>query len=376
MSMNSGWMFLLNSLTIGGSERKTVNIANYLASAGNRIHIAYLCKPETLIGHVDDDVSVLYLDRKGKLDRSVPRKLRNYWINNNISAVWCVNQYPALYAYLAARQSKIRPRLIASTNTTTFNTTYERLQMLVYAPLFRRFDTLVFGTESQQQLWTDTFSLAGVDSRVIYNGVDTAFYKPVDAAGSGAAAREKLNIGANVLCLGCIAQFRPEKAHADLVRALEAILAQGIACQLLLVGEGRTRPEIQQLVAAKGLQERVTFLGPQHDVREALAAMDIFVLASTSVETFSNAALEAMAMQKAVVLSRIGGAAEMIGEGENGILYEAGNVEELVAAVKLLSDSTTRDRYARNARARVCDLFTLERMARAYEDTLANTGIR
>ena len=49
MTMNSGWMFLLNSLTIGGSERKTVNIANHLASAGNRIHIAHLCKPDTLI---------------------------------------------------------------------------------------------------------------------------------------------------------------------------------------------------------------------------------------------------------------------------------------------------------------------------------------
>ena len=373
MTMNSGWMFLLNSLTIGGSERKTVNIANHLASAGNRIHIAHLCKPDTLIGHIDDAVSVLYLDRKGKLDRSVPKKLRNYWINNNISAVWCVNQYPALYAYLAARQLKIRPRLIASTNTTTFNTAYERLQMLVYAPLFRRFDTLVFGTVSQQRLWTDAFSLAGVDSRVIYNGVDTAFFKPVDAAGSGAAAREKFNIVPDVLCLGCVAQFRPEKAHADLVRALESILAQGIACHLLLVGEGRTRPDIQQLVAAKGLQGRVTFIGSQDDVRDALAAMDIFVLASTSVETFSNAALEAMAMEKAVILSRVGGAAEMVGEGENGILYESGNVEELVSAVKLLSDGTTRDRYARNARARVCELFTLERMAASYAATLADT---
>jgi len=374
MTTNGGWMFLLNSLTIGGSERKTVNISNYLASVGNRIHIAYLCKPATLAGDIDDAVSVLFLDRKGKFDLSVPRKLRNYWINNNISAAWCVNSYPALYAYSAARQLKNRPRLIASTNTTIFHTMYDRLQMLVYAPVFRRLDTLVFGTALQQQLWNREYSLAGTDSRVIYNGIDTAFFRPVDSA-ARAAAREKLGIRPGALCLGCVAQFRPEKAHADLIRALEALLAQGVDCQLLLVGEGRTRPGIQQLVTTKGLRERVCFLGTQNDVREALSALDIFVLASTSVETFSNAALEAMAMGKAVILSRIGGAAEMIGDGENGILYEPGDVNALVAAVCRLSDSAARDRYARNARTRVCDLFTLERMARAYEATLANTNL-
>ena len=121
MTMNSGWMFLLNSLTIGGSEKKTVNMANHLASVGHRIHIAWLCKPDTLIDSIDARVSVLYLDRRGKFDFSIPGKLRNYWKNNDISAVWCVNAYPALYAWSAARRLKNRPRLLVSNNTTTFH---------------------------------------------------------------------------------------------------------------------------------------------------------------------------------------------------------------------------------------------------------------
>ena len=370
MTINSGWMFLLNSLTIGGSEKKTVNMANHLASVGHNIHIAWLCKPDSLIDSIDAKVSTLYLDRRGKFDLSIPGKLRNYWKEKEISAVWCVNPYPALYACSAAWQLKNRPWLIASTNMTIFNSTYERLQMLVYAPVFRRFDTLVFGTALQQRQWVEQFSLASVDSRVIYNGIDTSYFKPAASVGSGEEVRVKYNINPEVLCMGCVAQFRPEKAHSDLVHALERILAQDISCHLLLVGEGRTRPEIQQLVAAKGLQERVTFLGPQEDVREALSVMDIFVL--PSVETFSNAALEAMAMEKAVVLSRAGGATEMIGEGENGILYEPGNVDDLVATVGKLANRATREHYSANARTRVCELFTFERMAADYVATFTD----
>ena len=218
--------------------------------------------------------------------------------------------------------------------------------MLVYAPVFRRFDTLVYGTELQRDLWTSKYGLAGTDSRVIYNGIDTAHFTPPASVAARNELRARYNLGPEVLCLGCVAQFRPEKAHADLVAALEHIVARGIPCHLLLVGEGRTRPAIEQRVAGKGLQDRVTFLGSQEDVRDALAAMDIFILASTSVETFSNAALEAMAMQKAVILSRIGGAAEMLGSGENGILYTPGNVDELVAAIEKLADRATRERYA------------------------------
>jgi glycosyltransferase involved in cell wall biosynthesis len=371
MSKNDGWMFLLNSLTIGGSEKKTVNMANHLASAGHRIHLAWLCKPDTLIDAIDARVSTLYLDRRGKFDFSIPGKLRDYWKNNDISSIWCVNAYPALYAWTAARRLHKRPRLIVSNNTTTFHSRYDRLQMLVYAPVFRRFDTLVYGTELQRDLWTARYPLSGVDSRVIYNGIDTTHFTPPPSVAARSELRARYGLGTEVLCLGCVAQFRPEKAHADLIAVLERSVAQGIHTHLLLVGEGPTRPTIEELVAARGLQDRVTFLGAQGDVRETLAAMDIFILASTSVETFSNAALEAMAMQTAVILSRIGGAAEMLGEGENGITFAPGDIDELVSAVQKLADRETRDRYAANARARVCERFTFERMAEDYIATLA-----
>ena len=70
-----GWMFVLNTLGIGGSEKKTVKVANYLAQQGRNIHLAYLNQPDTILSNVDDQVGAVYLERSGKLDLKVPGRL-------------------------------------------------------------------------------------------------------------------------------------------------------------------------------------------------------------------------------------------------------------------------------------------------------------
>ena len=70
------------------------------------------------------------------------------------------------------------------------------------------------------------------------------------------------------------------------------------------------------------MEEYIKFTGPIKDVRPFYWASNLFTLSSTSVETFSLAALEAMACGLASVLTRIGGADEMIVEGLNGYLCE------------------------------------------------------
>jgi glycosyltransferase involved in cell wall biosynthesis len=134
------------------------------------------------------------------------------------------------------------------------------------------------------------------------------------------------------------------------------------------VGDGPERAKLHGVVQANKLERHVVFLGPVKDVRLTLLAMDIFVLTSAS-ETFSNAALEAMAMEKPVVLSTVGGATEMVFEGVNGYLYQSGNVTELVTILhRLIVDDETRQNMGRMARSVVAERFTLARMVDAYED--------
>jgi glycosyltransferase involved in cell wall biosynthesis len=122
---------------------------------------------------------------------------------------------------------------------------------------------------------------------------------------------------------------------------------------------------VQQYVRAQGLTDAVIFAGEQEDVRPFIAAFDVGVLCSTT-ETFSVAALEIMAMGRPVVLSNLGGASEMVIEGENGFLFPVGDTEALVGHLRSLYHNGRRGTMGNKARQTVVKQFSHREMTRSY----------
>jgi glycosyltransferase involved in cell wall biosynthesis len=94
------------------------------------------------------------------------------------------------------------------------------------------------------------------------------------------------------------------------------------------------------------------------------------VLCSTAVETFSMAALEAMALARPVVQSEMGGAAEMTQPGETGYLFPVGDTRALIERLAALADPEARSRMGRAARASVERSFSERTMVERYERML------
>jgi glycosyltransferase involved in cell wall biosynthesis len=177
--------------------------------------------------------------------------------------------------------------------------------------------------------------------------------------------------------IGSVGRLAPEKNQVAIVRAAAQLRRSGAEVRVLLAGDGPMREEIVSEAGRLGIEERVTLAGEVTDVRPLLAAMDVFVLPSTSVETFSNAALEAMAMSLPVVLSDIGGAREMVAEGTEGFIIPPGDDAALRHALEQFScDPARRQRMAAAARARVEREFSFGRMVEAYRALIAPAGDR
>jgi glycosyltransferase involved in cell wall biosynthesis len=98
----------------------------------------------------------------------------------------------------------------------------------------------------------------------------------------------------------------------------------------------------------------------------------VFVLPSTAVESFSNAALEAMAIGRPVILSDIGGAREMIDDGVEGYIVApselAARIPALIAA--LYADRRKRQQMGQAARSRAQNRFSVSSMAAAYRSLI------
>jgi glycosyltransferase involved in cell wall biosynthesis len=364
-------MFLLNSLSVGGSERKTVRLANVLAADNRRVVIAYLRSPETLLSQVDSAVATVNLQRRGKFSLRALRRLAAVVREHDVGTLVAMNLYPALYAVLTRLLCRnLPPRVVVSVNTTVFATRKEELQMLFYRPVLRRADMIIFGAESQRRLWCSRYGLSGSPDRsmVLYNGVNTAEFSKERVL---PAVLPELP---RAVMLGTVGAFRIEKAQVDLVRAVHELITRGGDVAALIVGDGPERPQIEREIRRLGLERRVHLVGEVQDVRPYLARMDIFVLPSVAVETFSNAVLEAMAMSCPVVVAQVGGMEEMLGFG-GGMAYPPGDVKSLCDVVMPLAVSAqARKETGAQARHAATKHFSFDKMLNDFRERVLDAG--
>ena len=364
-------MFLVNSLKVGGSERKTVHLANALAAGTRQVAIAYLSPPDSLLPQVHPTVATVNLQRRGKFSISALRGLAKIIKQRNVGTLVAVNLYPALYGVLVRLLCKDRPpRIVVCVNTTEFVSRKERLQMLLYRHVLRRADLVVFGAERQHRQWCARYGLdsAPDKTQVLYNGVNTAEFS---RAGIAPAT---LDTPAGRVVLGTVGAFRIEKAQIDLVRAVHELTQRGVDVGAIMVGDGPERPEIEREIQRLGMDRRVYLAGETRDVRPYLAATDVFVLPSVAVETFSNAVLEAMAMSCPVLVARVGGMDEMLQFG-GGIMFPPGDVRSLCdLLMPLVANAQARRELGEQARAAVEKHFSFGRMLSDFTERVLQAG--
>jgi glycosyltransferase involved in cell wall biosynthesis len=158
--------------------------------------------------------------------------------------------------------------------------------------------------------------------------------------------------------------LRPEKDLATLIEAFARIKRSGL--KLSIVGSGSMLGELRSQAEARGLAPDCIFAQATANAAECLREIDIFVLPSRS-EALSNSLLEAMACGCCPVASRVGGNPELIRHGENGMLFEAGDVDQLCHVLEpLIEHRMLRQRLAQKARD-VAEHFSIGASARRME---------
>jgi glycosyltransferase involved in cell wall biosynthesis len=135
-----------------------------------------------------------------------------------------------------------------------------------------------------------------------------------------------------------------------------------------IVGDGSLRAELVGLVEKSGLAGTVRFLGQRNDVAELMRTFDCYVLSSV-IEGMPNALLEAMALGRPVVTTSAGGSAEVVVDGESGLVVPPRNASALADAIlRVLGDRAFAARLGEAAERRVRGHFSLESMLAALDD--------
>jgi glycosyltransferase involved in cell wall biosynthesis len=204
-------------------------------------------------------------------------------------------------------------------------------------------------------------------TRVIYNGIDL---KKIDSI-TFKDIRKELGLSEEELVMGSIGIIHPAKGHETLLRSVPIVKEKFPSLKVLIIGESfiekerRYKDFLLNLTIELGISNDVIFTGWREDVLDLLKAMDIFVLPSIYPEPFPRTLLEASALKKPIVATKVGGVMEIVKDGHTGVLVSPSNHYELASAIiSLLENRDKAEELAVNARKFLEGNFTIEKHVR------------
>jgi glycosyltransferase involved in cell wall biosynthesis len=214
----------------------------------------------------------------------------------------------------------------------------------------------------------------GAPVELIPNGVDIdGDFERYETQAPSRTLHEEFGLPAGVPLVGVVARLEPEKGHPTLLDAWPLVLREAPQARLLIVGEGSRREALEEQarelgLLGLGLQNTVVFTGRRDDVPAVVASLDVALLPSYR-EAQGVSLLEAMALARPIVASRVGGVPEFVADGVTGLLVEPRDPAALAGAiVRVLRDHALADALGRNGRALIRERYCIDVMVRRVED--------
>lgn len=228
--------------------------------------------------------------------------------------------------------------------------------------LTRKSDINISVSASNQQTGKNYFS--GFESVVVNNGIDQIKFNPTRSFND---VRTELGIPKDVTLVLFVARFIHQKQPLKLISAFARAVKQLPSLRLLMVGDGDQKAEALEMVKQLGIADQVIFAPFRQDVPDVLAAADIFVLPSLW-EGLPIGLLEAMAMGKAIIGTKVDGTSEVIRHDANGLLLPVETLDDtLPQTIIQLTDPVLRERLGREARATISATYSASTMTRQIE---------
>jgi glycosyltransferase involved in cell wall biosynthesis len=224
-------------------------------------------------------------------------------------------------------------------------------------------------TETLRRRLIDQYDVAASKVRVIENAADTDLFRPSNPM----LARSSLGLGEGPVVL-FVGNLAPWQGVDVLVRAFKVLSRHNAAAHLVVVGDGQTRPGLEELVSELGISKQVRFLGavPYEQVPTMIAAADVCVAPMTRERLKSGSSAikvhEYLACERPVVASRIPGLEFLETEGV-GILVPPEDEQALASALaRVLEDAEWRRSAGARGRALVLKKASWTSVAEAVEE--------
>lgn len=232
---------------------------------------------------------------------------------------------------------------------------------------------LITTGENIREIFTKRYNLPEDKVVSIPTGVDLDFFSPEI---SGERVRRELRIAQDSPIIGNVGIFRGKKGHRFFLEACNIIRDVLPEARFLIVGEGPIEKHIREWIGELALEKEVILTGFRRDINEVLASLDVLVMSSVA-EGVPQVVAQALAMEKGVVATSIGGIPELVKDGSTGLLVPPCNPQAIAhACLRLLQDRGFRQSLGKAGRKLIERRFSLESMLDKIEQLYIDTKAR
>lgn len=232
-----------------------------------------------------------------------------------------------------------------------------------FLPYTRRFDATIATSNEQVKIIRRWHFIPKDKIHKVFNGVDTDVFAP--KPNPNITLRERYGVGKGDKIILTVSRLQEQKGIQNIIRAMPAILKEMKNAKLMVVGDGDYTGELKELTSRLGMEGNIIFTGtvPFEKLPYYFNACDVFVNPTVRQDGYDLTIIEAMACAKPVVVSNIGSVPTVVEHGVDGLLTPPGDVQALrEGVVKVLSVEGLRKRMGKNARKKVVENFSLDRM--------------
>lgn len=362
----TGIVHVVDGLETGGLERVVTDLAIEQARCGHRVTVFSITGSGSFAAGLEAaGVAVVIGGKRRTFDTRVIRALRRTVIDCDADIVHTHNFVPNYYAAIALAWPCGRRRVLVNTcHNMGSRLSNARLRWLYRLSLARTTRVAMVGAQVHQH-FVDSGLVHADRAEVLLNGIPTRrFARGADAR---LAARATLGLAPDALLIGSVGRLVALKHHRLLLELMPALAAACPAIELVLLGDGPLRAELEALADSLSIRGRVHLLGARDDVAQLLPALDVFALPSLT-EGLSIALLEACAAGLAIVATAVGGNPEIVSDRRTGLLVPPDDREATRNALEaLLNDAALRAQLGSAARHWVRANASIEAMRRSHD---------
>lgn len=349
----------------GGQELRVLTEAQGMLRRGHEVHLVCPRQAPLYAAALRDQIPVTALPIGDKQLRALYALAT--WLSRN-RGFQIINTHSSTDAWLVAMAQKLVRWTGTVVRTRHVSTPVSR--NLTTQWLYKRATAHVVTTgEALRQTLHRENGLALEHMTSVPTGVDLDRF----LRGDPAQARAELSLAHDRRFLGIVATLRNWKGHAYLLDSFRQLADAWKDWDLLIIGDGPQRQNLNRRIRELGLDARVLMVGNQDNVPRWLQALDLFVLPSYGCEGVPQSIVQAMACGLAIVSTTVGAIDEAVVHEQTGLLVPPRATNDLTAALtRLMNDPELRARYGEAGARRARERFGIDAMLVAMEQVYAH----